>query len=36
MLWVAQTGSSWRDLSEQISLWEMVHSRYQRWCKAVI
>lgn len=34
MLWVVQTGSSWRDLPEQFGPWQTVHSRYQRWRKA--
>lgn len=36
MLWVVQTGSSWRDLPEQFGAWETVHTRYQRWRKAGI
>ena len=36
ILWVIQTGSSWRDLPEQLGPWEPVHSRYQRWRKAGI
>lgn len=28
MFWVARTGSSWRDLPDQFSTWETVHSRY--------
>ena len=31
MLWVARTGSSWRDLPERFGPWGTVHSRYQRW-----
>jgi hypothetical protein len=33
MLWVARTGSSWRELPEQFGPWSTVASRYQRWCK---
>ena len=36
MLWVARTGSSWRDLPPEFGPWETVHSRYQRWRKAGI
>ncbi len=36
MLWVARTGSSWRDLPEEFGPWQTVHSRYQRWRKAGI
>jgi hypothetical protein len=34
MLWVARTGSSWRDLPARFGPWETVHTRYQRWRKA--
>lgn len=33
MLWVARTGSSWRELPEHFGPWSTVSSRYQRWCK---
>ena len=33
MLWVARTGSSWRDLPERFGPWSTVASRYQRWLK---
>lgn len=36
MLWVVQTGSSWRDLPAAFGPWETVHTRYQRWRKAGI
>jgi len=36
MLWVARTGSAWRDLPAQFGPWETVHSRYARWRKAGI
>jgi transposase len=36
MLWVARTGSSWRDLPPEFGPWETVHSRYQRWRTAGI
>ena len=31
MLWVARTGSAWRDLPAHFGPWETVHGRYQRW-----
>jgi transposase len=34
MLWVARTGSSWRELPERFGPWSTVASRYQRWCQA--
>ncbi len=33
MLWVARTGSSWRELPERFGSWSTVASRYQRWLK---
>jgi transposase len=33
MLWVARTGSSWRELPEHFGPWSTVASRYQRWWK---
>lgn len=36
MLWVARTGSAWRDLPAHFGPWETVHSRYTRWRKAGI
>ena len=33
MLWVARTGSSWRELPERFGPWSTVSSRYQRWVK---
>ncbi len=33
MLWVARTGSSWRELPERFGPWSTVASRYQRWVK---
>jgi transposase len=36
MLWVARTGSAWRDLPTHFGPWETVHSRYDRWRKAGI
>lgn len=34
MLWVARSGSSWRELPERFGPWSTVASRYQRWCQA--
>jgi transposase len=34
ILWVARTGSAWRDLPAQFGPWQTVHSRYTRWRKA--
>lgn len=36
ILWVARTGSSWRDLPEHFGPWQTIHTRYQRWKKAGI
>jgi hypothetical protein len=33
MLWVARSGSSWRELPEHFGPWSTVSSRYQRWLK---
>jgi hypothetical protein len=33
MLWVARTGSSWRELPGRYGPWSPVASRYQRWWK---
>jgi Putative transposase of IS4/5 family (DUF4096) len=33
MLWIARTGSSWRELPERFGPWSTVASRYQRWLK---
>ncbi len=36
MLWVVQTGTSWRALPEQFGPWQTVYSGYQRWHRAGI
>jgi hypothetical protein len=36
MLWILQTGNSWRDLPEQFGPWQTVYGRYQRWRRAGI
>jgi transposase len=33
MLWVASSGSSWRELPARFGPWSTVASRYQRWLK---
>ncbi len=33
MLWVARTGSSWREMPARFGPWSTVASRYQRWVK---
>lgn len=33
MLWVARSGSSWRELPTRFGPWSTVASRYQRWVK---
>jgi len=33
ILWVMQTGRSWRDLPEAYGVWQTVYSRYRRWHK---
>ena len=32
VLWVLQTGASWRALPEQFGPWETIYGRYRRWC----
>jgi transposase len=36
MLWILQTGSSWRELPEEFGPWQTVYGRYQRWRRAGI
>lgn len=36
MLWIARTGSSWRDLPQEFGPWETVYTRYNRWKKTGI
>jgi transposase len=36
MVWIFQTGSSWRDLPQEFGPWQTVYSRYQRWRQAGI
>ncbi len=33
MLWVARTGSSWREMPEEYGKWETAYRRYELWLK---
>ena len=33
VLWIARTGSPWRDLHESFGLWNSVFRRFRRWAK---
>jgi hypothetical protein len=33
ILWVASTGSSWREMPEEYGKWERAHRRYELWVK---
>ena len=33
MLWIAKTGSPWRDLPERFGPWKTVYSRFRLWSK---
>jgi transposase len=33
MLWIAKTGSPWRDLPERFGPWQTVYSRFRLWSK---
>jgi hypothetical protein len=33
ILWVARTGSSWREMPEEIGKWERAYRRYELWVK---
>ena len=33
VLWIARTGSPWRDLPEEFGYWHRVYVRYNRWSK---
>jgi transposase len=33
ILWVARTGSSWREMPEEFGIWERTYRRYELWVK---
>ena len=33
ILWIAATGSPWRDLPEEFGNWKTVYERFRRWCR---
>ncbi len=33
MLWVARTGSSWREMPEEFGKWETAYRRHELWVK---
>jgi transposase len=33
MLWIAKTGTPWRDLPERFDPWQTIYSRFRLWCK---
>jgi transposase len=33
ILWVARTGSSWREMPEEFGKWETAYQRYELWLK---
>ena len=36
VLWIARTGSPWRDLPSDFGLWNSVYQRFARWSRAGI
>lgn len=33
VLWIARTGSPWRDLPAELGNWHSTYTRFNRWCK---
>jgi len=33
IMWVARTGSSWREMAEEFGKWETAYRRYELWLK---
>lgn len=33
VLWIARTGSPWRDLPAELGNWHTTYTRFSRWCK---
>ena len=33
VLWIARTGSPWRDLPTEFGNWHTTYTRFNRWCK---
>ena len=33
VLWIARTGSPWRDLPPEFGLWNTIYQRFARWCR---
>ena len=33
VLWIARTGSPWRDLPPELGNWHSTYTRFNRWCK---
>ncbi len=33
VLWIARTGSPWRDLPSELGNWHSTYTRFNRWCK---
>jgi len=34
IFWVARTGAPWRDLPDELGLWNSVHRQFRRWCQS--
>ena len=33
VLWIARTGSPWRDMPSELGNWHSTYTRFNRWCK---